>query len=469
MGKIVKAKTLYDKIWESHLVKEMPNGFSLLYVDRHLIHEVTSAQAFSGLSEKQHSVRQPLLAIGTMDHVVPTAKDLIDVMSAEQRNLLALMHSNCETHGIPLFDLGHTRQGIVHVIGPELGFILPGTIVVCGDSHASTHGAFGALAFGIGASEIEHVLVTQTLVQKKQKTFRITVEGRPNDAISAKDIILKTIQTLGVSSGNGYVVEFCGSVIENLSMEQRMTLCNMSVELGAKAGLIAPDQKTIDYIKGRQLAPKGDAWLEALADWTALRSDNDAIFDKEASINVDDTHSFVTWGTSPEHAIDVTSLLPFPEQEQDENRAQGMSRAYSYMQLTPGMRLDEVKIDVAFVGSCTNSRIEDLRAAATQINKRRVSPTVKAIIVPGSMEVKKQAEAEGLHTLFEQAGFEWRLPGCSLCVAINNDTLSAGTRCISTSNRNFENRQGKGVLTHLASPRTVVESAIKGHIANPAL
>ena len=459
-------RTLYDKIWDSHVILEMEDGAPLIYIDRHLIHEVTSPQAFSGLRDRGSKVRCPEKSLATMDHVVSTKCQSTETMTNEKRILIETLHENCKDNSIPIYDLGHPKQGIVHVIGPELGFTLPGTTIVCGDSHTSTHGAFGALAFGIGTTEIEHVLATQTLKQVKQKTLKIQIDGEYAQIISAKDIILHIIKELGVSAGVGYVIEFCGDVIAALSMEQRMTVCNMSVELGAKAGLIAPDATTFAYLKNRSLSPQGSDWDNAINEWRRLKSDTGAKFDKEIALDITGMSPIVTWGTTPEHSVAITDILPDPSLERDLVKASGMNKAFQYMGLFPGQKVDSIEVNVVFIGSCTNSRIEDLRAAALQIRGRKIAPNILAIIVPGSMSVKNCAEDEGLNLVFIEAGFEWRLPGCSMCVSINDDTLLPGTRCVSTSNRNFENRQGTGVRTHLVSPATAVESAIKGHLAD---
>lgn len=456
------AQTLYDKIWQAHKIKAINEQSDLLYIDRHLVHEVTSPQAFAGLREANRKVRRPDKTFATMDHNVSTQSRSLDAASEVSKNQLMALKQNCEEFGVPLYDLNSINQGIVHVMGPEQGITLPGTTIVCGDSHTSTHGAFGALAHGIGTSEVEHVLATQTLQQKKAKSLKIQINGELKPGVTAKDMILAVIGELGTAGGTGYVAEFCGSAIESLSMEARMTLCNMSIEMGAKAGLIAPDQVTYEYLKGRPFAPKGDDWEAALAYWQTLHSDDDAEFDLSIVIDSNTIQPQVTWGTSPEQVIGINEVIPDPDQESNLIKADSIRRALTYMDLKPGQRIADVAVDTVFIGSCTNSRIEDLRAAATLVAGKQVAQGVQALIVPGSGLVKQQAEQEGLAEIFKQAGFEWREPGCSMCLAMNDDRLEFGKRCASTSNRNFEGRQGRGGRTHLVSPAMAAAAAIAG-------
>ncbi len=456
------AQTLYDKIWQAHKIKAINEQSDLLYIDRHLVHEVTSPQAFAGLREANRKVRRPDKTFATMDHNVSTQSRSLDAASEVSKNQLMALKQNCEEFGVPLYDLNSINQGIVHVMGPEQGITLPGTTIVCGDSHTSTHGAFGALAHGIGTSEVEHVLATQTLQQKKAKSLKIQINGELKPGVTAKDMILAVIGELGTAGGTGYVAEFCGSAIESLSMEARMTLCNMSIEMGAKAGLIAPDQVTYGYLNGRPFAPKGDDWDAALTYWQTLHSDDDAEFDLSIVIDSNTIQPQVTWGTSPEQVIGINEVIPDPEQESDLIKADSIRRALTYMDLKPGQRIADVAVDTVFIGSCTNSRIEDLRAAATLVAGKQVAQGVQALIVPGSGLVKQQAEQEGLAEIFKQAGFEWREPGCSMCLAMNDDRLEFGKRCASTSNRNFEGRQGRGGRTHLVSPAMAAAAAIAG-------
>ncbi|PCK31618.1 3-isopropylmalate dehydratase large subunit [Pseudoalteromonas piscicida] len=460
------AKTLYDKIWQSHVVAKLNEQTDLLYIDRHLVHEVTSPQAFAGLREKNRPVRCPEKTIATMDHNVSTKSRSIDAASEVSKNQLQALAQNCEEFGIVLYDLNSINQGIVHVMGPEQGITLPGTTIVCGDSHTSTHGAFGALAHGIGTSEVEHVLATQTLQQKKAKSLKIQVNGVLRPTVTAKDLILAVIGKLGTAGGTGYVAEFCGSGIEALSMEARMTLCNMSIEMGAKAGLIAPDEKTFEYLRGRPFAPQGEEFDAAVRYWQTLHSDPDAEFDRVVELDADSVQPQVTWGTSPEQVIGINDLVPNPDDEPNLVKADAMRSALKYMGLTAGQRLSDAKVDTVFIGSCTNSRIEDLRAAAHVVAGKRVATGVEALIVPGSGLVKQQAEQEGLAEIFKAAGFEWREPGCSMCLAMNDDRLGAEKRCASTSNRNFEGRQGRGGRTHLVSPAMAAAAAIAGHFTD---
>ena len=460
------AQTLYDKIWQSHKVTAINDESDLLYIDRHLVHEVTSPQAFAGLREANRKVRCPEKTFATMDHNVSTKSRSLDAASEVSKNQLVALKKNCEAFGIVLYDLNSINQGIVHVMGPEQGITLPGTTIVCGDSHTSTHGAFGALAHGIGTSEVEHVLATQTLQQKKAKSLKIQIDGQINLGVTAKDIILAVIGKLGTAGGTGYVAEFCGEAISALSMEARMTLCNMSIEMGAKAGLIAPDQATYDYLEGRPFAPKGDDWHQAVAYWQTLKSDDDAVFDQTVILNAQEIQPQVTWGTSPEQVIGIDQTIPDPDAQSDLIKADAIRRALAYMDLQPGQKIADVDVDTVFIGSCTNSRIEDLRAAAFLVKGKKVAEGVEALVVPGSGLVKQQAEEEGLADIFKQAGFEWREPGCSMCLAMNDDRLGAGKRCASTSNRNFEGRQGRGGRTHLVSPAMAAAAAIYGRFVD---
>ena len=455
-------KTLYDKIWEDHMVHQQSDGIELLYVDRHLVHEVTSPQAFEGLRINKRKVRRPDLTLAVADHNVPTTDRSKGIIDEESRIQVDTLRNNCKEFSVELFDMNDKRQGIVHIIGPEQGFTQPGTVIVCGDSHTATHGAFGALAFGIGTSEVEHVLATQTLIQKKSKNFRVNVVGKLPLGVTAKDVILKIIGTIGTAGGTGYVIEFAGEVVRNLSMEERMTVCNMTIEAGAKAGLIEPDQKTFDYLKDKPKSPKKEKWDKALTFWKTLHSDKDSKFDKEININASDIEPLVTWGTSPQDVASVTGNVPDPEKESDEERKAAMYRSLEYMGLKPNIKISDIKIDKVFIGSCTNGRIEDLRNAAKIIKGKKVAKTVSAMVVPGSGLVKDQAEQEGLDKIFIEAGFEWREPGCSMCLAMNADKLNPKERCASTSNRNFEGRQGRGGRTHLVSPAMAVAAAING-------
>ena len=464
-------KTLYDKIWDSHLVHEAKGEASVIYVDRHLVHEVTSAQAFEGLREVHRNVRRPELTLAVADHNVPTTDRSRGITDPESAHSVATLERNAHEFGIEYFGMNDVRQGIVHIIGPEQGWTLPGLIIVCGDSHTATHGAFGSLAFGIGTSEVEHVLATQTLLTTRSKNMRVSVEGKLPVGVTAKDMILAIIAKIGTAGGTGYVIEYAGEAIRALSMEGRMTVCNMSIEAGARAGLIAPDDTTFNYLRGRPRAPKGGAWEAAIRYWRTLKSDDDAKFDAEVRLKAADIVPMVTWGTSPEQALPVTGKVPDPAGEPDPNRREGMVRALSYMDLKPGTPLREVKIDRAFIGSCTNGRIEDLREAAKVVEHElarghKVAPHVGAMVVPGSGLVKHQAEEEGLDRIFVEAGFEWREAGCSMCLAMNADRLDPGQRCASTSNRNFEGRQGRGGRTHLMSPAMAAAAAIAGHLAD---
>ena len=459
-------KTLYDKIWEDHLVHEQPDGTSLIYVDRHLVHEVTSPQAFEGLRLQKRKVRRPELTLAVPDHNVPTTDRSKGIDDEESKIQVDTLRNNCKEFGVELFDVNDKRQGIVHIIGPEQGFTQPGTVIVCGDSHTATHGAFGALAFGIGTSEVEHVLATQTLIQKKSKNLRINVNGILPKGVTAKDVILKIIGTIGTAGGTGYVIEFAGDVIKNLSMEERMTVCNMTIEAGARAGLISPDEKTFEYLKDKTMSPKGENWNKAIKFWKSLYSDKDCKFDKEIDIDGKEIEPLVTWGTSPQDVSPVTGVVPDPNKENNEDRKMAMKRSLEYMGLKANTKISDIKIDKIFIGSCTNGRIEDLRLAADLLKGKKIANNVSAMVVPGSGLVKSQAEEEGLDKIFIEAGFEWREPGCSMCLGMNPDQLKPKERCASTSNRNFEGRQGRGGRTHLVSPGMAVAAAIKGHLSD---
>ena len=459
-------KTLYDKIWDAHLVDQRDDGTCLLYIDRHLIHEVTSPQAFESLRTAGREVRRPDLTLAVADHNVPTSNRSSVIEDDESRLQLETLDENCIDFGIELYAINDIRQGICHVIGPEQGFTLPGVTMVCGDSHTATHGAFGCLAFGIGTSEVEHVLATQTMIQTKAKNMLVSVEGSLLKGVEAKDMILAIIGKIGTAGGTGCVVEFAGQAIRNLSMEGRMTVCNMTIEGGARAGLVAPDEKTFQYLNGRPKSPKGGAWEAAMKYWNTLKSDENSKFDIEVSLNAAEIIPQVTWGTSPEDVLPITGNIPSPLDETDDNRRAKMERSLEYMGLEPGMPLQDIKIDRMFIGSCTNSRIEDLRAAAEVIQGRTVASHVDAMVVPGSGLVKEMAEREGLDQIFVEAGFDWREPGCSMCLAMNADKLLPGERSASTSNRNFEGRQGPGGRTHLVSPAMAAAAAISGHLTD---
>ena len=459
-------RTLFDKIWDSHLVDTQDDGASLIYIDRHLVHEVTSPQAFEGLRMAGRRVRQPGATLAVVDHNVPTTDRSAGIVEEESRIQVETLEANCAEFGIRYYGMDDPRQGIVHIIGPELGLTLPGTTIVCGDSHTATHGAFGALAFGIGTSEVEHVLATQTLIQSRARNMRITVDGAPSEAVTAKDVILAIIAEIGTAGGTGHVIEYAGEAIRALSMEGRMTVCNMSIEAGARAGLIAPDQVTFDYVEGRPMAPSGDDWHAAVAYWKTLPSDANAAYDREVVLDAAAIAPQVTWGTSPQDVLPITGAVPDPADEADEGRRAAMERSLDYMALTPGTPLAEIAVDRVFIGSCTNGRIEDLRAAAAIAKGRHVADGVGAMVVPGSGPVKRQAEDEGLDKIFTEAGFEWREPGCSMCLAMNADKLEPGERCASTSNRNFEGRQGRGGRTHLVSPIMAAAAAITGRLAD---
>jgi 3-isopropylmalate/(R)-2-methylmalate dehydratase large subunit len=462
----VTGKTLYEKVWDAHIVASPEGEAPVVYVDRHLVHEVTSPQAFSGLKVAGRKLRAPQKTFATMDHNTSTRSASLDALSPMARTQVDTLAQNCKEFGVRLYDIHHPNQGIVHVMGPELGITLPGTVIVCGDSHTATHGAFGALAFGIGTSEVEHVLATQTLRQLKAKTMKIEVRGKVTDGVTAKDIVLAIIGTLGMDGGTGYVVEFCGEAIEALTMEGRMTLCNMAIEMGAKAGMVAPDETTFDYLKGREFAPKDAMWEQAVAAWSQLKTDADAVFDAEVVLYANDIAPQLTWGTNPGQVVAIDGVVPNPEQESNVTNRTSMVKALEYIGLTPGTKMTDISINKVFIGSCTNSRIEDLRSAAAHAKNRKVAEGVVAIVVPGSGQVKLQAEAEGLDKIFIEAGFEWRLPGCSMCLAMNDDRLEAGDRCASTSNRNFEGRQGRGSRTHLVSPAMAAAAAVAGHFVD---
>ena len=458
------SQTIYDKIWNEHLVHEQEDGTSLLFVDRHLIHEVTSPQAFEGLRNTKRRVRQPKLTLAVADHNVPTTDRSKGISDEESKIQVDTLDANCKEFGVQLFGMNDKRQGIVHIIGPEQGFTQPGTIMVCGDSHAATHGAFGALAFGIGTSEVEHVLATQTLVQKKSKNFRINVNGQLSAGVTSKDVILQIIGKIGTAGGTGYVIEYAGNLISSLSVEQRMTICNMTIEGGARAGLIQPDQKIFDYLKNKPMSPKNENWDKALEYWSQLKSDDDVSFDKEISLEAKEIKPMVTWGTSPQDVVTIDGKVPNPDQEVDPDKKNSIERSLKYMGLEPDIFVKDIKIDKVFIGSCTNGRIEDLREAAKILKDRKIASHVDAIVVPGSGLVKEQAEQEGLDKIFKNSGFEWREPGCSMCLAMNADKLKSGERCASTSNRNFEGRQGRGGRTHLVSPAMAAAAAISGNL-----
>ena len=459
-------KTLYDKIWDAHLVHEDEDGTALLYIDRHLVHEVTSPQAFEGLRLAGRSVRAPERTIAVPDHNVPTSADRAERIEDEQSRIqVEALDRNARDFGVTYYPVSDVRQGIVHIIGPEQGWTLPGMTVVCGDSHTSTHGAFGALAHGIGTSEVEHVLATQTLITRKSKNMKVEVTGQLPPGVTAKDITLSIIGRTGTAGGTGHVIEYCGEAIRSLSMEGRMTLCNMAIEGGARAGLIAPDETTFEYVKGRPHAPKGAQWEQAVAWWKTLRSDEDAHWDKVVTLDASEIVPVVTWGTSPEDVVPITGQVPDPDSFAD-GKVEAARRALEYMGLAPGTPLSEIDIDTVFIGSCTNARIEDLRAAAEIVKGRRVKEGVRAMIVPGSGLVRAQAEEEGLADVFKEAGFDWRLAGCSMCLGMNPDQLSPGERCAATSNRNFEGRQGRGGRTHLMSPAMAAAAAVTGRLTD---
>ena len=462
----MKLRTLFDKIWDCHLINTQEDGASLIYIDRHLVHEVTSPQAFEGLRLSNRKVSSPKRTLAVADHNVPTTNRANGIEDEESRIQVETLDQNVLEFGIPYFNMMDVRQGIVHVIGPEQGFTQPGMTIVCGDSHTATHGAFGALAFGIGTSEVEHVLATQTLIQKPAKNMLINVEGELQPGVSAKDLVLAIIGKIGTAGGTGHVIEYSGEAIRKLSMEGRMTVCNMSIEAGARAGMIAPDEITFQYLYEKPMSPKGKDWDLALEWWKSLPSDPNAFYDKTVSIDANKIKPTITWGTSPEDVVSIDGFIPDPSKINDEETRDKVQRSLDYMGLTGGQKISEVEINTVFIGSCTNSRIEDLRAAAGVINGQKVKQGVRAMVVPGSGLVKNQAEEEGLDKTFIEAGFEWREPGCSMCLAMNEDKLQPGERCASTSNRNFEGRQGKGGRTHLVSPEIAAASAIKGKLSD---
>ena len=461
------SKTLYDKIWQSHLINEQDDGTSLIYIDRHLVHEVTSPQAFEGLRLSNRKVNSPKRTLAVADHNVPTLDRELGIKEEDSRIQVEELDKNVEEFQIPYFNMNDTRQGIVHVIGPEQGFTQPGMTIVCGDSHTATHGAFGSLAFGIGTSEVEHVLATQTLIQKKAMNMLINITGNLDKIVTSKDLILYIIGKIGTAGGTGCVIEYSGNALRNMSMESRMTICNMSIEAGARAGMIAPDDITFNYLYEKPMAPKNEDWDKAVNWWKTLPSDSGAKFDKIVEIDATKVTQTITWGTSPEEIVSIDGTVPNPDKISDEVKQNKIKRSLEYMGLNPGQKISDVEINTVFIGSCTNSRIEDIRSAAEIIKGKKVSTNVKALVVPGSGLVKKQAEEEGLDVIFKHAGFEWREPGCSMCLAMNSDKLNEGDRCASTSNRNFEGRQGKGGRTHLVSPEIAAASAITGKLTDP--
>ncbi len=460
-------KTIYDKIWDAHVISEDADGTSLLYIDRHLVHEVTSPQAFEGLRAAGRKVHAPEKTIAVPDHNVPTTLDRLEgeIENEESRIQLEALDINAKEFGLHYYPVTDIRQGVVHIVGPEQGWTLPGMTVVCGDSHTATHGAFGAIAHGIGTSEVEHVLATQTLIQRKSKNMKVEVTGKLGKGVTAKDVTMHIIGLTGTAGGTGYVIEYCGDVIRDLSMEGRMTVCNMAIEGGARAGLIAPDEKTFDYVRGRAHAPKGANWEAALAYWKTLYTDEDAKFDKVLTIKGEDIEPTVTWGTSPEDTMGISGTVPSPDDFKG-GKVDAVKRSLEYMDLKPGMKMTDIEIDTVFIGSCTNGRIEDLRAVAEVVDGKHVKKGMRAIIVPGSGLVREQAEAEGLGDIFKEAGFEWRLAGCSMCLAMNPDKLDEGERCAATTNRNFEGRQGRGGRTHLVSPAMAAAAALTGHLTD---
>ncbi len=463
---MAEPRTLFDKIWQNHLVHRQDDGTCLIYIDRHLVHEVTSPQAFEGLRMTGRKVRRPDATLAVADHNVPTSNRAKGITDTESRIQVETLGQNCAEFGIQYFSMDDIRQGIVHIIGPEQGMTQPGMTIVCGDSHTSTHGAFGALAFGIGTSEVEHVLATQTLIQQPAKNMLISVDGTLPLGITAKDIILAIIGTIGTAGGTGHVIEYAGEAIRGLSMEGRMTVCNMSIEAGARAGLIAPDETTFEYLKGRPMAPKAGQWELAVAFWRTLPSDAGARYDRDVKLQASAIPPQVTWGTSPEDVLPITGSVPHPEDSKSDSKRKSIERSLDYMGLKPGTRLTDVPVDRVFIGSCTNGRIEDLRAVAAIAKGRKVAKTVQAMVVPGSGLVKEQAEREGIDRVLIEAGFDWREPGCSMCLAMNADRLEPGERCASTSNRNFEGRQGRGGRTHLMSPAMAAAAAVTGHLAD---
>jgi 3-isopropylmalate/(R)-2-methylmalate dehydratase large subunit len=462
----LKPKTLFEKIWDAHVVRQEAEAPALLYVDLHLVHEVTSPQAFEGLRLSGRKVRRPDLTIATLDHNVPTTERNLPIRDETSRKQIEAMKANCEEFGIELFGMESDRQGIVHVIGPELGYTQPGMMIVCGDSHTSTHGAFGALAIPIGTSQVEHVLATQCLVQAKPKTMQIRVDGSLPNGVTAKDLILGVIGRIGVDGATGYFIEYTGEAVRALSMEGRMTVCNMSIEAGARVGMVAPDEVTFEYVKGRPMSPKGEAWDEALEFWRSLPTDEGAEYDKTVEVDASELEPYVTWGTTPGMVVPVTAEVPDPSSFATHDEKEAAERALAYMGLQPGTPIQEIELDRVFIGSCTNARVEDLRSAAAVVKGRKVSDGVRAMVVPGSTQVKLDAEKEGLDAVFREAGFEWRESGCSMCLGMNPDILQPGERCASSSNRNFEGRQGKGGRTHLVSPQMAAAAAIAGHFVD---
>ena len=459
-------KTLFDKIWDKHLVTSIDESTNLIFIDLHLVHEVTSPQAFDSLRMAKRKVKHPELTLATVDHGVPTSNRMLGIKDPLSKIQIEALENNCDEFGVTLFGINDPRQGIVHVIGPEQGITQPGMTIVCGDSHTATHGAFGALAFGIGTSEVEHVLATQTLAMEKPRTMKVEVVGDVSEGVGPKDIILGIIRKIGTGGGAGHVIEYVGDVIKNMSMENRMTICNMSIEGGARAGMIAPDQVTFNYLKGKNYAPKDGDWNDAIAEWNDLYSDEDASFDKVVTINADELEPSISWGTNPSQVIFINDTIPHPEDYEEESEKEAASRALEYMDLQPGEKISEISLDRVFIGSCTNGRIEDLREAAEVVKGKKVAEKIGAMIVPGSTQVKKQAEEEGLDKIFIDAGFDWREAGCSMCLGMNPDILSPGERCASTSNRNYEGRQGAGGRTHLVSPKMAAAAALYGQFVD---
>jgi 3-isopropylmalate/(R)-2-methylmalate dehydratase large subunit len=459
-------RTLFDKLWDAHVVCEPAGEPALLYIDLHLVHEVTSPQAFEGLRAAGRAVRRPELTVATVDHNVPTTDRSLPIADSVAAQQIETLRRNCREFGVALYDIGSDEQGIVHVIGPELGLTQPGLTIVCGDSHTSTHGAFGALAFGIGTSEVEHVLATQTLPQAEPRAMLVRIDGGLSEGVTAKDIALGVIAEIGTDGATGHVIEYAGAAVRSLSMEGRMTLCNMSIEAGARAGLVAPDETTFAYLEGRRFAPRGAAWEEALEYWRTLQTDEGARFDRVVDVDASKLAPFVTWGTNPGHVVPVTGSVPDPSDAATDTDRRAAERALEYMGIEPGTRVEDVPVDRVFIGSCTNARLEDLRAAAKVLKGHKVARTVRAMVVPGSQAVKRAAEVEGLDAIFREAGFEWREAGCSMCLGMNPDTLAPGERCASTSNRNFEGRQGKGGRTHLVSPAMAAAAAVAGHFTD---
>ena len=459
-------KTLFDKIWDKHLVTSIDESTNLIFIDLHLVHEVTSPQAFDSLRMAKRKVKHPELTLATVDHGVPTSNRMLGIKDPLSKIQIEALENNCDEFGVTLFGINDPRQGIVHVIGPEQGITQPGMTIVCGDSHTATHGAFGALAFGIGTSEVEHVLATQTLAMEKPRTMKVEVVGDVSEGVGPKDIILGIIRKIGTGGGAGHVIEYVGDVIKNMSMENRMTICNMSIEGGARAGMIAPDQVTFNYLKGKNYAPKDGDWNDAIAEWNDLYSDEDSTFDKVVTINASELEPSISWGTNPSQVIFINDTIPHPEDYEEESEKEAASRALEYMDLQPGEKISEISLDRVFIGSCTNGRIEDLREAAEVVKGKKVAEKIGAMIVPGSTQVKKQAEEEGLDKIFVDAGFDWREAGCSMCLGMNPDILSPGERCASTSNRNYEGRQGAGGRTHLVSPKMAAAAALYGQFVD---